>query len=74
MLAIDGDVDPRRSRYAVTTQGLILLNRDHQLRPSAYYPLRGTWAELNGGWLLLGSGTRLRIVILVEQKPPRRFD
>jgi hypothetical protein len=73
-LAIDSDWSESNSRYMVTTQGLIRLDRGDELRPNAYYPLRGSWAELRDGWLLLGGGRRLSVVTLVERKPPPRFD
>jgi hypothetical protein len=63
-----------KTRYSVSTQGLILLDASAGLRPSAYYPLRGSWAEFKGGWLMVGAGTTLKLVTLVEHRPPLRVD
>ena len=74
MLEIDRGADESGARYCVTTQGLIRLDRDAGLRPNAYYPLRSSWAELREGWLLMGAGTRLRIVTLLRRRPAAQVD
>ena len=74
MLDIQLETGLSTSRYVVSTQWLIRLDKGDELRPSAYYPLRGSWAELRDGWLLLGAGTKLRVVTLAAGGPAKRFD
>jgi hypothetical protein len=61
-------------RYCVTTQGLVRLGGTAGLQPNAYYPVRGTWAEIRDGWLLLGAGNRLRVATLLPRQPAPRLD
>jgi hypothetical protein len=71
MLAIDGSIESR-VRYCETTQGLVRLDGGAGLQPNAYYSLRGAWAEIHDGWLIVGIGNRLRVAtILPRQLTPR---
>ena len=73
MLAIDGSIESR-VRYCVTTQGLVRLDGGAGLQPSAYYSLRGAWAELHDGWLIVGVGNRLRVATLLPHQLTPRVD
>lgn len=73
LLTIDGNLGAS-DRYCVTTQGLVRLSRSAGLQPSAYYPLRGTWAEIRDGWLILGAGNRLSLATLLPRQPVPRVD
>jgi len=72
MLALDADDEAAPARYCVSTQGIVRLDKGAGLRPDAYYPLRGSWAELRNGWLVMGAGTRVRIVTLLARQQDSR--
>jgi hypothetical protein len=72
MLAAERELDWASARYMVTTQGLLRLDAGAGRRPTAYYPLRGLWAQFRASGVIMGAGAKLRLVILPEpsESPP----